>query len=165
MIGRSFHVLSLLLPSLPLLNPRPNRPLLNPCGPIARRGGRILNPLLLLPPLFQKRVFLLLLIRRFVFAPIIIRILINNKPVRNPANKEPPKQIHSLQTRQQRKANVLRDPAFILLRLPVEFEGPDGGEIGEDRVQDLEVEVVARVAPDAHKEEEVGAGYAGVDVV
>ena len=48
---------------------------------------------------------------------------------------------------------------------PVEFEGADGAESGEDRVEDLEVEEVAHVGPDTDEGDEVGDREAGVEVV
>ena len=62
----------------------------------------------------------------------------------------------------------MADPAFVLLGVPVEGEGADGGEGAEgvdDGVQDEDVEVVAQVDPDADKEGEVGDRDGGGDVV
>ena len=84
---------------------------------------------------------------------------------RNPQDKIQPKQIKRLQARQQPESDVLRDPAFILLGLPIELEGADGAESGEDGVEDYEVHVVAEVDPDADEEGEVGEDDGGVYVI
>ena len=59
----------------------------------------------------------------------------------------------------------MADPAFILLGVPVEFEGADGAEGGEGGVEDDEVDVVAEVDPDADEEGEKGEYEGGVEVV
>jgi hypothetical protein len=53
------------------------------------------------------------------------------------------------------------------LRLPVEDVGADGGEfaVGEEGIEDLEVEEVAGVGPDADEGDEVGDCEARVEVV
>ena len=63
------------------------------------------------------------------------------------------------------KGDILRDPALVLLGLPVELPGPDGLEFGEHGPEDLEGDVVAQVGPDDHEDEEVGFDEGGVDVV
>lgn len=72
-----------------------------------------------------------------------------------------------MQQSQQAESDRLRDPAFVLLRFPVEDVGADGGEfaVGEQGVEDLEVEKVAEVGPDADEGDEVGDGEGGVEVV
>lgn len=70
-----------------------------------------------------------------------------------------------MQARQQPESDVLRDPAFVLLRLPVKLEGADGAEGGEDGVEDYEIHVVAEVDPDADEEGEVGQDEGGVYIV
>jgi hypothetical protein len=53
------------------------------------------------------------------------------------------------------------------LCFPVEDVGADGGEFAawEERVEDLEVEEVAEVGPDADEGDEVGDCEGGVEVV
>ena len=53
------------------------------------------------------------------------------------------------------------------MSVPVEIVGADGCElaIGKHGVEDLEVEEVARVRPDADERDEVGDREAGVEVV
>ncbi len=58
---------------------------------------------------------------------------------------------------EQSEGDVLRDPALVLLRLPIEFERPHGFERGKDGVDDFEVDVVAGVAPYEHEDEEIRA--------
>jgi len=72
-----------------------------------------------------------------------------------------------LQHRQQTESDGLRDPALILLGFPVEDVGADCGEfaVGEQRVEDLEVEEVAGIGPDADEGDEVGDCEARVEVV
>lgn len=70
-----------------------------------------------------------------------------------------------MQRCQETKSDVLTDPALVLLRNPVEFKWTNGLEGGEDGVEDLEVDVMAKVAPDAHEDEEVGTNYGRVDIV
>ena len=70
-----------------------------------------------------------------------------------------------MQARQQPESDVLRNPAFILLCLPVELEGADGAESGEDGVEDYQIHVVPEVDPDAHEEGEVREDQWGVYVV
>jgi hypothetical protein len=72
-----------------------------------------------------------------------------------------------LQHGQEAEGDGLRDPAFVLLRLPVEDVGTDGGEfaVGEEGIEDLEVEEVAGVGPDADEGDEVGDCEARVEVV
>ena len=61
----------------------------------------------------------------------------------------------------------LRNPALVLLSDPVEVVGADGRElaVGKQGVEDLEVEEVAHVRPDADEGDEVGDCEAGVEVV
>ena len=167
-----------MLPALPLLDPRPNAvrtARLQP-RPVRRCSGRIfhllellLQPLKLgvrLGPLLDQLVLLLnFLIRRRILTAIIVRILVYHKPIRDPANEEPPEQVDCLQRGKQGKGDVLADPALVLLRFPVEFKGTNGFEGCENGPDDLEVNVVTRVAPDAHEDEEVRTDNGGVDVI
>lgn len=71
----------------------------------------------------------------------------------------------------------MADPAFVLLRDPVQIVGPDGGELScrdgrewdvarqEQGFDDDEVEVVSAVSPDPEERGEVEWCYGGVDVV
>ena len=71
----------------------------------------------------------------------------------------------------------MADPAFVLLRDPVQVVGSDGGELSrrdgrewdvarqEQGFDDDEVEVVSAVSPDAEERGEVERCNGGVDVV
>ena len=59
----------------------------------------------------------------------------------------------------------MAERAFILLGVPVEFEGANSAEGGEGGVEDDEVDVVAEVDPDADEEGEEGEDEGGVKVV
>jgi hypothetical protein len=52
-----------------------------------------------------------------------------------------------------------------LLRVPIELEGPDGFEASENRVENFDVDKMAKVAPDYHKDEEVRSNVRGINVV
>jgi hypothetical protein len=72
-----------------------------------------------------------------------------------------------LQQGQEAEGDALRNPALVLLRFPVEDIGADRGEfaVGEERVEDFEVEEVPRVGPDADEGDEVGDREGRVEVV
>ena len=57
------------------------------------------------------------------------------------------------------------NPAFILLRVPVELEWADGLEGCEDCPEDGKVEVVAEVDPYEDEGDEIRADDGGVEVV
>ncbi|KAJ2969692.1 hypothetical protein NQ176_g8536 [Zarea fungicola] len=100
-----------------------------------------------------------------IVGAIIRGIAIAHKAVRDANNVKEPKQVERLQRRQQRRGDVLADPALVLLRLPVELKGPNGSKFGEEGDDDLDVDVVAQVDPDADKGEEVGRNQKVVEVV
>lgn len=72
----------------------------------------------------------------FVFAPVVIGGAVSDEAVCDTADQEPPEQVHSLETSKQRESNDLRDPALVLLCLPIELVGADGFEFGENGVKD-----------------------------
>ena len=59
----------------------------------------------------------------------------------------------------------MRDPALVLLRVPVELEWADGAEGGEDSVEDEDVDVVPKIDPDGHEDGEVGEDDGGREVI
>lgn len=59
----------------------------------------------------------------------------------------------------------MAEAGFVLLAGPVEFEGAEGLELGDGRVEDYEVDVVAEVGPDGDEEAEIGDCDGGVQVV
>jgi hypothetical protein len=137
------------------------RPIRNPI--------QLLLGLLLLPLEFpQIHLLLLTLLLCFtilILASLIVYLLSNHKPVCNSAYQEPPVQINRLQRSQQAEGDDLGEPAFVLLRLPVDFERPNGSKLGGDGVEDLEAKVMARVTPGGHEDDKVWAYYGMVDVV
>lgn len=70
-----------------------------------------------------------------------------------------------MERRQQRKGDVLTERALVLLRLPVQLKGAYGPEGGEDGVEDIEVDVVAKIDPDANEEGKPGHDDGMVRVV
>lgn len=128
-----------------------------------RRIGRFIEFLL---QLFELLLSLLrLLLTGLVFTAVVVGGLIQDESHRDSANEEKPEKVDGLQTGQKAKSNVLRDPALVLLSLPVELVGTDGLELGEDGPEDVEVDVVAQVGPDDEEDEEVGFDKGSVDVV
>lgn len=99
------------------------------------------------------------------FRAIVICGLVNDKPIRNPQNEKQPEKIQCLQRRQQTETNDLRETALVLLGLPVHLKGADGGEVGQNGPQDLEIEIVSQVDPSGSEEGEIRTGYSAVDVV
>lgn len=100
-----------------------------------------------------------------IVGAIIRGIAIAHKAVCDAHNVKEPKQVQRLQRRQQRRGDVLADPALVLLRLPVELKGPNGSKLGEEGDDDLDVDVVAQVDPDADKGEKVRRNQKVVEVV
>lgn len=115
------------------------------------------------------------LLRRllFVLAFLVIAALIlddfspaRDEAVCNAQDQKQPEQIDGLQAGEQCKCDVLRDPALVLLRVPVQFERTDGGEFAIDHgPEDAEVDVVAEVSPDEDEEAKVRANDGGIKVV
>lgn len=70
-----------------------------------------------------------------------------------------------MQAGQQSEGDILADPALVLLSLPVEFEGTDSTEFGQNGPEDLQVQNVAAVDPDADKRAEVRRDDYRVEVV
>lgn len=50
----------------------------------------------------------------------------------------------------------MTEPAFVLLRLPIQFEGAYGPKGSEDSVENIEIDVVAKIDPDANEQGEPG---------
>lgn len=88
------------------------------------------HPLLLL--LFHHILILL-----FILTPLILGDTAPDKPPRDSQNKHKPKDVDGLQGEKQGKCYYLRDPAFVLLGFPVEFEGAHGAEGGQDGPEDV----------------------------
>lgn len=60
-----------------------------------------------------------------ILRSIILRNPINHKFIGTSSQTIQPKQIQSLQTSQQGKRDYIRNPAFVLLRIPIEFVWSD----------------------------------------
>lgn len=58
-----------------------------------------------------------------------------------------PEQVETLKHSQQGKGDDVRDPAFILLSLPIEFVGTDSPELREQGVKNTQVQVVSQIDP------------------
>jgi hypothetical protein len=100
-----------------------------------------------------------------ILAPVIVGRAVSDEAVCDPADEEPPEKVDGLETSEEGERDDLRERALVLLCFPVELEGTDGLEFGEDGVEDAQVDVVAEVAPDAHEDEKVGPGDGRVEVV
>jgi hypothetical protein len=92
-----------------------------------------------------------------VITPLVLDNVAEHRPVEDTQDQHDPEDIDHLQHRQESESDGLRDPALVLLRVPVKIVGADGCElaIGEHGVEDLEVEEVAHVRPDADKGDKV----------
>lgn len=140
---------------------------LNPNLPDRSKSSTILNhsiplPLPLLALHHNHNLNLLLLL---ILGPIILLLPRRNKLPRTPQQTIQPEQIQTLQHRQQRKSDDIRNPAFILLRLPVELVGAYGAELSQQRPEDAQVQVVAEVDPGSDVEGVEGDDEVRVDVV
>lgn len=100
-------------------------------------------------------------------------VIEKNIAVRDSQNIIQPEEIQRLERREERRGDVVRDPAFVLLCRPVELVRPDGLEFVEFRIDDAQIEVVTLVDPDEDEEGEVGSddgmvkiikGFRGLDV-
>lgn len=70
-----------------------------------------------------------------------------------------------MQAAQQAEGDPLCKRGLVLLGLPIELERAYGAEIGEGRVEEDQVDVVAQVDPDEDEEAEVGSDDGGVEVI
>lgn len=77
--------------------------------------------------LIPRNILNLLLILR----PVILLLTSRDKLPRTAQETIQPEEIETLQHRQQSEGDDIRDPAFILLRLPVELVGAYGAEFSE----------------------------------
>ena len=89
----------------------------------------------------------------------------DNEAVCDADDEEQPEEVESLERAEQGKGDDEGDVALVLLSLPVELVRTDGLELGEQTVENAQVEVVAQVDPHAHKGEVVGAGERVIEVV
>lgn len=104
----------------------------------------------------------------FLITPHVRDHLGRDDVVSDAQDEEEPEEVQGLEADEQAEGDVLADPAFVLLRVPVEGEGAHVGEGApgeDDGADDEEVEVVAEVDPDADEEGEVRDGDGGGEVV
>ena len=120
--------------------------------------GRHVNSLLLL---LLHLVFLLIL----VVTPLIFCNAAPDETPENANDQNEPKDIDGLEGEKQGEGDDLRDPAFVLLGFPVQFVGTDGAEFSQDGPEDVQIQVVAEVEPDADESYEVRACDGRVEVV
>lgn len=113
---------------------------------------------------FLVLVVLLILLLGFIITPIVLGLAAGEDARRDADDEVEPEDVDALQARQQGEGDVLRDPALVLLRRPVELKGPHAREAGRDRVQDDDVEVVAQVDPGGHEDDEVRVYDAELEV-
>lgn len=118
-------------------------------GSIGRRYIRLFN------------LFVLIL----MIASYILRNVIEHIVLRNAQDQEEPEQVHGLQTGKQRKGNDLTNPTFILLGLPIQFIGADGAKLCEDGPENFQVDDMAHVDPNGHKERNVWSDEHRVQVI
>lgn len=123
-------------------------------------GWDILLLLILLAGLFALDFFVFL-----VVGAIVGEAIVAEEAVGDADNVKQPKQVQGLQGGQQRGGDVLADPALVLLGDPVELKGADGAELGEEGDEDLDVDDVAEVDPDADEAEKVRCDEEVVEVV
>lgn len=100
-----------------------------------------------------------------VFTSLVLGLTGEDVVGQNAQDQEQPKQVHGLETGEQAKGDVLTDPTFILLCLPVQVEWSDGTELGENGPKNLQVDVVAQVYPDSDKGSEVRWCNVGIEIV
>ena len=70
-----------------------------------------------------------------------------------------------MQACEQTEGDGLADPALVLLSLPIEVEGADGGELGEHGSHDDDVEEMPEIDPYSDENGEVRDLEGGLDVV
>lgn len=160
--SRRFSRVFLVLGSLDRLTVKQNLGCLVLLGNVARRKSGLLGTCdksslgLLLLFFF----LLILIIASLVFLDTVEEIVGENAK-----DQEEPEQVHGLQTGQQRKRNVLTDPALVLLRFPVKFKRSNGPEFSQDSPKDLEVEIMPAIDPHTDEACKVGRSDNGVEIV
>lgn len=148
--------------------------------PTPIRNNNVLLPrrffLLLLLLSLPTRLIQPLLLGKFILiiiTPIILVDLKKHIAVCDSQDIIQPEYVERLERREERRGDVVRDPAFVLLCRPVELVRPDGLEFVEFGIDDAQIEVVTLVDPDEDEEGEVGSdkgmvkiikGFGGLDV-
>ena len=101
----------------------------------------------------------------FVVAPHVLGHFVKHHIPCNPQDEEKPKQVQGLQGCQQYEGDVLADPAFVLLSLPVQLKGANIFEVVQSGDKKSNVEIVTHVGPDEHEEGEIRDNQGGVEVI
>ena len=122
--------------------------------------------LLRLVPLLQHLISLLVLLFVFlVLGSVILPYICREEAEGDPEDEEEPEDVDGLEHRQQCKGDDLTNPAFVLLRFPVQLEWSDGAELGQDGPQNAQIEPVTHIDPDTNEETKVGLRQRVVQVV
>jgi hypothetical protein len=102
-----------------------------------------------------------------IITPLILDNIAEHGPVENAQNQQDPEDVDHLQHRQKSESDGIRNPALVLLSVPVEIVRTNGREfaIGEHGIEDFEVQEVAHVRPNADEGDEVGDCEVRVEVV
>ena len=109
-------------------------------------------------------IFFNLIIILIVAADVLFDMVLHHVDC-DPNNKGEPEDVDSLQGSQKSESDALAEPAFVLLRLPVELVRTHILEIGEHGGEDDEIDVMPQVCPDDHEDGEEGDDDGGGDVV
>lgn len=89
-----------------------------------------------------------LLVQNLLTALLVIAAWICGRTVEDevlgdPQDQVEPEEVDCLQRGEQSKRDVLADPAFVLLRFPVQLEWADRPEFGQGGPEDAQVDVMA----------------------
>lgn len=101
--------------------------------------------------------FLHLFFLFLIVTALILRHAVEDVVRQDAQNQEEPEEVDGLKTGQEAEGDVLADPALVLLRLPVQLEGTDGAELGEDGPEDLQVQHVSEINPNSDEQGEIGS--------
>lgn len=85
----------------------------------------------------------------FVFGSIVLGDTVYHETICASQQAVQPKEVESLEQCEKDKGDNIRDPALVLLRLPVQLVRPHGSELCQQRVEDPDVQVVSEIDPDA----------------
>lgn len=113
--------------------------------------------------LLRLGIFLVLFV--FVIAADVLFDMVLHHIDSDPDDEGEPEDVDGLQSGQQSKGDALAEPAFVLLRLPVELERSHILEIGEHGGEDDQIDVMPQVRPDDHEDGEEWDDDGGGDVV
>ena len=121
--------------------------------------------LLFLPLLSLDLLLLLFEVRVVGFGPVVVSSLVDDEAIGDADNVEQPEQVERLQGEEEREGNPEGKLALVLFRLPVQLVGTNRLELVEHAEQDAPVQVVPRIDPHTHEEEEVALNNGVVQVV